>query len=496
MRAYIGDVVERVEKVRVCAPRNVSRSRAEPRCVHGPSLEVGSAGTLHMAQQKIIALAGIAAVLLGACSTADIEGTALDGKQKAAADTTKSGTAAACTSGPAVAIAPEDPAKYPKCACAAKGGAARCIPKDKVPASVAAQLDTCSDGGPGVCVPDPLVKSGGAAPATCKSPFGEGRCMSVCVPQVAQNADLLGRGEGDSCAPDERCAPCLNPLKNNEPTGVCEIGKAAPAQCAASSTGGDAMPSGSAAPTLSCPYTGPPVVDVTKFPTAECGDGMRCVPGSLVPATAAAMLKACATGLCAPEKSIAAGGQYLPPTCKALAGAEGRCLAKSIPQVDAQKAQLSRDTCDASELCTPCFNPIDGKPTGACSTVSCDAPKQPAKAFTACCSSQGTSRAKCVPTSIVPSAEQGNLDDDNGTCQKGAELCVPNEMLQPNFKGPACTGSTFFTGSYEGVCLSDCLSFSFIQSLGISRGSCTKGFKCAPCTNPLNGQPTGAPGCL
>ena len=450
-----------------------------------------------MVERKIIAVAGVVVgVLLGACSTADIEGSALDGKAKAAADTSTKSDSAACTSGPTVALAPDDPNKYPKCACAAKGGAARCVPKDKVPASVAGQLDTCTKNGAGVCVPDPLVKSGGAAPPTCKSPFGEGRCMSVCVPQIAQNADLLNRGEGDTCAVDERCAPCLNPLKNNEPTGVCDIGKAAPAQCASTSTGGDAKPAGSAAPALTCPYTGAPVVDVTTFPAADCGAGMRCVPASLVPASSAAMLKACATGLCAPEKSIAAGGQYLPATCKALAGAEGRCLNKNIPQVDAQKAQLAQDTCDASELCTPCFNPIDGKTTGACNTVSCDAPKQPARAFTACCNSQGTSRAKCVPTSIVPSAEQGNLDDDNGTCQKGAELCVPNEMLQPNFKGPACTGSTFLTGSYDGVCLSDCLSFSFIQSLGISRGSCTKGFKCAPCSNPLTGQPTGAPGCL
>lgn len=314
--------------------------------------------------------------------------------------------------------------------------------------------------------------------------------MSLCVPEVAKNADLLGRGEGDSCAEDERCAPCLNPLKNNEPTGVCEIGKAAPT-CA--DPGRAAPAPTSAAPALACPYTGPPVVDVTKFPA--CGDGARCVPASLVPAESAAMLKACATGLCAPEKSIAAGGQYLPKTCKAVAGAEGRCLNVNIPQVDAQKAQLTRDVCDTGELCTPCFNPIDGKATGACKSVSCDAPKQPAKTFTACCNSQGTSRAKCVPTTIVPQSQQGNLDDDNGTCQKNAELCVPNEMLQPNFKGPACAGSTFLTGDYTGVCLSDCLSFGFIQSLGISRGNCTNGFKCAPCTNPLSGSPTGAPGC-
>ena len=448
-----------------------------------------------MVQPKIIvvgAVITIAAVVLGACQAPAIDGSGLDGTPSDPTTTSKSDPTT-CTTSTSPALAPTDPGMFPKCACAAKGGAARCVPKDKVPSNVASQLDTCPDNGGGVCVPDPLVKSGGAAPPTCKSPFGEGRCMSVCVPQIAQSADLLNRGEGDACAADERCAPCLNPLKNNEPTGVCDIGKAAP-KCndpASSPT----TPTGTAPQNVACPYTGPPIVDVTTFEVLDCGSGLRCVPSSLVPASSAAMLKTCAKGLCAPEKSIAAGGQYLPKTCKALAGAEGRCLNANIPMLAAQKAQLTQDACDSNELCAPCFNPIDGKDTGACKSVSCDAPKQPAKAFTACCNSQGTSRAKCVPTTIVPQAEQSNLDDDNGTCVKGAELCVPNEMLQPNFKGPACSGSTFLTGDYTGVCLSDCLSFGFIQSLGISRGSCLKGFKCAPCTNPLTGKATGAPGC-
>lgn len=442
-----------------------------------------------MVQRKVVAFAFVTGMLIGACAMPDIEGTGLDGHLDPNASTTAKNDPNACVDGASVVLAPEDPAKYPKCACAAKGGAARCIPTAKVPGNVAGQLESCSEGGPGVCVPDALVRSGGKAPPTCKSPFGEGRCMSTCVPEIAKNADLLNRGEGDACAPDERCAPCLNPLKNNEPTGVCEIGKAAPAcEKSGSSTSG-----GPAAPAVKCPYEGPPVVDPSTFPS--CGDGARCVPATLVPASSAAMLKACPAGLCAPEKSIAAGGQYLPKTCAAVAGAEGRCLNVNIPQIEAQKAQLTRDVCDASELCAPCFNPIDGKETGACKSVSCDAPKKPAKTFTPCCVSQGTGRAKCVPRTIVPEAQQGNLDDDDGTCQEDTELCVPNEMLQPNFKGPACSGSTFLTGSYTGVCLSDCLSFGFIESLGISRGDCTKGFKCAPCTNPLTGKATGAPGC-
>jgi hypothetical protein len=446
-----------------------------------------------MIRAKLVVIGASLATLLLAC-TADLDGSPLDGDSPSAASASPSSSSSpSCTDDP-VTLAPEDPNKYGKCACAA-GGAARCIPKDKVPSNVSGVLDTCSEGGPGVCVPDKLVSSGGAAPKTCKSAFGEGRCMSMCVPDVAKNATLLNRGEGDVCDQDERCVPCLNPLKDNEPTGVCEIGKPPPPACSGGSngsSGGQSSPTGTT-PQLSCPYSGPPVVDVSTFPS--CGDGARCVPASLVPATAAALLSTCPTGLCAPEKQIAAGGQYLPKTCKALAGAEGRCTNAVIPAVQAQKAMLTRDVCDANELCAPCFDPLSGKETGACSTVSCDKPSQAAKTFTGCCTSQGTTRAKCVPTTLVPTAEQGNLDDDDGTCLKGSELCVPNEMLQPNFKGPACNGSTFLTGDYTGVCLSDCLHFGFIQSLGISRGSCQSGFKCAPCTNPLTGEATGAPGC-
>ena len=381
-----------------------------------------------------------------------------------------------------VALTPEDPSKFPKCACA-KGGKARCIPKDKVPSNVSAQLDECDDGGPGVCVPDPLVKSGGAAPPTCKSAFGEGRCMSMCVPEVSKNASLLNRGEGDECAEDERCVPCSNPLKGGEPTGVCEIGKPV-TSCADGSKKNDGP-----AAELACPYTGPPVVDVKTFPS--CGDGARCVPANLVPASAAAMLKTCDQGLCAPEKSIAAGGQYLPKTCKSVASAEGRCVNVNIPAVEAQKASLPQDTCDADERCTPCFNPLDGKETGACKTVSCDAPKQPAVTFKSCCQGKGTG-GKCVPAAMVPEGQRDKLEDEDEACTTG-ELCAPNENLDPDFKAQPCTADNFFQGQYTGVCISDCVSLGFIASIGTSRGNCPKSFTCAPCFQ--GGKPTGAPGC-
>ncbi len=434
-----------------------------------------------MLRAKTVVAMGLSACLVIACTAPDFEGDRI-GSKRGTSPTSTSG-AIEC-SGPTT-VTPEDPNKFPKCACDA-GGKARCIPKDKVPGAISSQLDACTEGGAGVCVPDTLVKTGGAAPETCQSPFGEGRCMSLCVPEVAKNASLLGRGDGDKCADDERCVPCNNPLKNGEPTGVCEIGKPPSAEC----TSKPGAP-GSGAPGGSCPYTGPAIVDVNTFPS--CGDGARCVPASAVPGDSASKLKTCATGVCAPEKSIAAGGQFLPKTCRSVANAEGRCLNVNIPDVEKQKASLPQDTCDPNERCAPCFDPVDGKETGACRTVSCDAPKEPAKKLTDCCIDDGIARGKCVPKAMVPAERQSKLDDEDENCAPGAELCAPNENLDPGFQAPPCTADNFFQGQYSGVCISNCIKLSFIENLGTSRGNCQKGFTCAPCER--NGQPTGAPGC-
>ncbi|MBX3189314.1 MAG: hypothetical protein KF819_19980 [Labilithrix sp.] len=435
----------------------------------------------------VFASLGFCTLTIVACSVADIEGTTLD--QDNATPAPSKAPAGCVPKGSAKGLQPTDPETLPKCACA-KGGAARCVAKSDLPESLAAQLEGCSDvAGGGACVPDPLVKSGGGAPPTCKSPFGEGRCMSLCVPEVAKNAQLLDRGEGDTCAEDERCAPCTNPLKNNAPTGVCEIGtsSSAPVECEDTSTQ-STPPGGGTAPAGTCPYEGPPVVDVTMFPA--CGDGARCVPEGAVPAESASMLKKCPTGLCAPEKSIAAGGQYLPKTCASVAGAEGRCVNVNVPAVESQKDQLPQDACDANERCAPCFNPGDGKETGACRTVSCDAPKKPAVTFASCCKLGGSPRGKCVPISMVPASSRSRLDDED--CVEGKELCAPAENLDPTHKATACNADSFVLGKYTGVCVSNCVKFG-IQGVALARGNCSSVQTCAPCVQ--GGKPTGAPGC-
>ena len=57
-----------------------------------------------------------------------------------------------------------------------------------------------------------------------------------------------------------------------------------------------------------------------------------------------------------------------------------------------------------------------------------------------------------------------------------------------------CTGSiALLNEPYEGVCLSKCLVLP--MDFLIWSGSCPSTHDCVPCTDPLSGGPTGAPGC-
>ena len=429
-----------------------------------------------------------AGALAFACGPADYEGTPLrvDGGTHATDPNEPGG---GCSAG----LASDDPTKYPQCS-GPKGGQGRCVPKDKVGSFASQFVDGgCASGN--ICVPESLVKNGTTVELKkCKPVIGQsaedGRCFSTLANDVIANYDLLKGATGDQCGADEVCAPCVNPLKGNAPTGVC-FKASSGGGCKADAGGGGAT---SPTSTATCPYNGPPIVDVNTFPVDSCGAGMRCVPTSVLPSPdLAKSLKTCGQGVCAPEKQIAFAGNYVPKTCASVAGAEGRCTNENVPAVAAQKSMLPKDVCDAGELCAPCYSPIDGAPTGACATAKCDAPKQPAKTFGGCCGSPA--RGKCIPKSMVPSNMSSNLGNDNGTCTNQT-VCVPSEFVTtPGYKGTACTGSTFLFGGYNGVCLSNCLEFDFFQSLGISKGSCSSSQKCVPCQNPLDGSSTGAPGC-
>ena len=257
-------------------------------------------------------------------------------------------------------------------------GAAHCAPKEMVvkkdeegnedPASLrlADKLDTC-DNGDGYCVPDQFLgRAGRFHPVSCRSIGGrEGRCLSVCIPEVAAELDQLPQS---TCFEGERCAPCYDP-RTGESTGVCSVGR------------------------CDEPREAP-----DKFDSCGTNDDAFCIPTELIPASERRNFDRQGCGstctepgtLCVPKKMMDQGATFSPPRCKSkspgfLGGllsffqfkfgqmgkfSEGRCLPKCLPAVRPSAKQLKRDGCDESELCVPCYDPRQASkglvPTGAC----------------------------------------------------------------------------------------------------------------------------------
>jgi hypothetical protein len=372
-----------------------------------------------------------------------------------------------------------DPKVFPDCSPVCAG--AHCLPSSLVPSGEQKLLNACTGG---FCTPDPLISTAGNyIPKTCTSVAGsEGRCLSSCLPLIAQQGSLIPQ---DICAADERCAPCYNPTAADptQQTGACMVGCDMPKQ----------------PPTiLTCPYSGPDVVDPNSFPPCSpaCG-GAHCLPASLVPASQQALLAACPGGFCAPDPIIASDNHYVPPTCTSIAGAEGRCLSTCLPMIAAQADLLPQSTCATGTKCAPCYNPTAADPTmqtQACS-LACDKPTQP-PVILMCpwtgpavldpmqlpdCSPACTG-AHCLPSQFVPTADQALL----AGCTGG--FCTPDPLISTanNFVPPTCTS----IAGAEGRCLSDCLPL--ISQLGslLPQSTCGANEHCAPCYNPTATDPT------
>jgi hypothetical protein len=431
----------------------------------------------------------VAGIVLGAVGcNGGVDFTAGLDTPASAADLDGGGGASAVSTCGDDAAPPErlaDPSTLPACAPAC--GGAHCVPADKVPEVSRPFFAAC---GGGYCLPDPIIASGGARPPSCKSlNNADGVCLSLCVPQVSLNKDVLPQA---TCANDERCTPCINP-NDNTATGACAIGSQLPTSTGPCSSpdAGAVVLEAAAPPDITCPHVGPPVVDPMKLPA--CGGpksgGAHCLPGHLVPPALAPKLVTCSGGFCVPDKIIAAGGRYIPATCTSIIGSEGRCLNTVIPLVSAQTG-IPVSTCDANERCVPCLSPVDGSDTGACKT-SCDpGPTRPAKRFDDCCDQNGATRGKCIPKTSVPAAYSPNLQTD--TCDPQS-FCVPTENIPTAFVPPPCSASAFLSGPYTGVCLSNCLQFGAGSDLATAQGNCKALHTCIPCVR--DGAPTGAPGC-
>jgi hypothetical protein len=374
-----------------------------------------------------------------------------------------------------------DPSTFPACSPACNG--AHCVPAALVPMADQSQLAACPGG---FCAPDSITQTAGeGVPPTCVSVAGsEGRCLSTCLPQIAAEASVLPQS---TCASGEVCAPCYDPLATNPraPTGACSLGCDHPAQ----------------PPTIiTCPWTGPPVLDPTTLPACSNGgcSGAHCLPAAEVPASVQSQLAACSGGFCTPDQIISTGDNFIPTSCDPFpgSGAPGRCLSDCLPAVQSEAASgtLVQSTCSSGQYCVPCNDPFTGASTGAC-TLGCDTPPTTPSLFPKCCNDgSGTLTGTCVPTAQVPSAEQSEVNQSgNGNSSpcpsSGATyLCVPDEYLPAPYNSIALQGCPATFLNLCGVCVSECIVNSELGILGPS--DCAANHKCAPCD-----LATSTPGC-
>jgi hypothetical protein len=381
-----------------------------------------------------------------------------------------------------------DPAQFAPCSPACAGS--HCIPSDLVPPDQRSLLRSCSagDGSPGLCAPDPIIASANNfVPKTCKSIAGaEGRCVSTCLPGVAAKAALLPT---DVCAANEKCAPCSDPTASDPmlPTGACTLACDMPKNPPL---------------ILTCPWTGPAVVDPNSFPACSpaCG-GAHCVPVDLVPADQRSKLATCPTGLCLPDPVISTANHFVPPTCTSIAGAEGRCVSTCLPDIAAKAKFLPQSTCAAGTVCAPCYDPSSATPTaptGACS-LGCDAPKQPPLILTcpwngppvldpatlpAC--SPSCAGSHCLPAELVPPGQRSLL----ASCPGG--YCTPDPIIASadHWKPASCTS----IAGAEGRCMSTCLPGIAAKAKLLPQSTCAAGTVCAPCFDPTSATPTAPTG--
>jgi hypothetical protein len=338
--------------------------------------------------------------------------------------------------------------------------AARCVPSSAIPnPDQVALLPDCPDPAGSKCVPEPYIATLGQFLAKeCRSLINaEGRCIPVMLPAVKAQIDRLPQAD---CASDERCAPCYDPT-TAAATGACTAG------------------------------CGPGPKEQPKTFATCCNGIGSCVPASLAGADASRLGKDNCTDtgfLCAPKAFTDAA--YVPPTCRSIGNAEGRCLPSCLPDIAAQASLLPRSTCAEHHLCAPCYDPVKSTSSAPVSTGACnrgtDTPKEPPTIFPNCCGNLGV----CVPTSAVPQAQRAQLGRDTCATDGGAGadvLCAPRSFTDPTAKPATCRS----INDNEGRCLPACLPAVATQP-GLTQGSCQSGHLCAPCHNPLTSAATGA----
>jgi hypothetical protein len=216
---------------------------------------------------------------------------------------------------------------------------AHCVPKNLVPADLHSALIACPDNPETLCIPDEFIEFNSFfVPPTCTVPGNlEGRCLSACLPIVADSIDKLTQAD---CVGNTRCVPCCDPL-TGESLGACDVG------C---DTG---------------PETG---VCTIAFKTC-CKDNQgHCIPTEMIPEEFKDNLNddGCDAGyLCLPD--VFQDDDFKPSACSGEIpfgpSYTGVCLPKCI---DITLDDLIwSGSCGSNDDCVPCKDPLSGEPTGA-----------------------------------------------------------------------------------------------------------------------------------
>lgn len=231
--------------------------------------------------------------------------------------------------------APIDPSIFAPCPNQCGG---RCVDKALLPNDPAlAQLGECEPGSGQLCVPDELIASQGlGVPDTCDWYGLEGRCLSECIPQIAEQAQSGFLVQG-SCPDLHYCTPCFDPI-TDEPTGAC---------------------------TFTCD-AGPDPAKPHDLPT--CCDGIgTCVPEALAGDQAESLGEdVCPEDsglLCAPN-DLMPGSGYVPKPCTPEFNfvdvdpdhKYGVCLPGCLPDLDSAFLDDTGE-CGDKYKCAPCWQP-------------------------------------------------------------------------------------------------------------------------------------------
>lgn len=324
------------------------------------------------------------------------------------------------------------------------GERSRCVPQVLAErTSMAGSLERLSSGecsqSDMLCIPDSWLDGEPPPPAACRAPGDfEGRCLLTCLPDVAARAAELARG---SCDEDERCVPCFDP-RTGEASGACATGTDQPSEPARS------------------------FVDC-------CAGRGSCVPRETLSQSDDSPLDMLGPDTCPESDNLCVMKRWLdgerPSSCRVPGDLEGRCLPSCLPAIAAQRDGLRQSTCDASERCVPCFDPLTGADTGAC-RIAADQPAEPTRVFEACCSKAG----RCVPPELLTSDQSEQLPA--GGCTVRAERCAPAPLLtSDSARFPTCRSQ-----GQPGLCLADC----FLPSDAVrylSREGCGASERCVSC---------------